>query len=194
MFEATQLKIRRFVGYYARKQYAAWWLALFSFTEASFFPIAPDLFLIALLLIRKRWIYYLAITTIASAFGGVAGYLLGFLFFQTVGASIISFYSLEHDMQVVEELFKENAFLAIFTAAFTPIPYKVFTIAGGFFQINIWVFLAASILGRGARFFIIGYLMSLYGERLKFLILKYFNIFSILFIVLVVVYIMLLGS
>jgi len=188
-FEKFRDYVRRWTAHYARKPAAVLWLALFSFAEASFFPIAPDVLLIAILLVRTRWIYYSFITTLASTFGGLLGYAIGILFFKAIGVPIISFYGLEEEMSAVGTLFQQNAFWAIFTAAFTPIPYKVFTIAGGFFSVNIWIFLIASVVGRGLRFFIIGYIVFLYGEKIKYIIIKYFNILSLLIIPVIIAYI-----
>lgn len=152
-------------------------LFLVSFSESSFFLVPPDVVLIAILVVLPaRWFYYASLTTIASVLGGILGYVLGFFFFEVVGELIISTYGLEEEMTQVGLLFDQNAFLAIFISAFTPIPYKVFTIAAGFFQINFLVFVVASVFGRGLRFFIVGYLMSRFGPSVGRLMYKYFNL------------------
>lgn len=152
------------------------WLFLISFAESSFFPIPPDLLLMPIVArLRSRWWYYALVTTIASVLGGMFGYLIGSFFFDIVGALLVKTYHLESELQSVSALFQKNAFLAIFTAAFTPIPYKVFTIAGGLFKINFIVFVVASILGRGMRFFAVAYLMKLFGASVGRLAFKYFN-------------------
>ena len=167
----------------AHGPHAKAWLIFFSFGEASFFPIPPDILLIAILLAgASRWFQYALITTVTSALGGAFGYFVGIFFFGVAGKFIISFYGLEEEMFRVAQLFEDNAFLTIFTAAFTPVPYKVFTIAAGFFKIDFWVFLLASIVGRGMRFFAIGYAVKLYGKTLGRFIYKYFNILSIIII------------
>lgn len=165
-----------------------WWLAGISFAESSFFPIPPDIFLIGMLMgkDRSRWARYAAITTAASVAGGLFGYLIGYLFFALVGAKIVAFYGLESAVEHARALYADNAFFAILIAGFTPIPYKVFTIAAGLFHINLPVFIAASILGRGGRFFIVSFLMKRYGGRIGELVYKYFNLFSLVFVGLLV--------
>lgn len=155
-----------FIGF-ASRAHADAWLAFFSFAESSFFPIPPDFLLIAILLAHpSRWLYRAVITTASSVAGGLFGYLIGAVFFDTIGEWIVALYHLEDEMETVGRLFADNAFLAIFTAALTPIPYKVFTIASGFFGISIPIFIIGSILGRGMRFFAVAYLTKRWGGYL----------------------------
>lgn len=170
---------------------ARWWLGIVSFTESSVFPIPPDPLLIAILLVRREcWVWYSALVSITSVLGGVLGYLIGFFVFALVGEPIVAFYGLENELQRVTELYSDNAFWAVFTAAFTPIPYKIFTLTAGLFKVNFWVFLIASILGRSIRFFIVGYLMHVFGERMGKLVYKYFNILSLGIVVMISIYIL----
>ncbi|MFZ2832023.1 MAG: VTT domain-containing protein, partial [Minisyncoccia bacterium] len=140
---------------HAEGKNAKWWLFGISFAESSFFPIPPDVLLVAILMTRERVraFYYAAITTAGSVLGGLFGYAIGYFLFQTVGVWLVQMYHLEVQIITVQKLFMDNAFFAIFVAAFTPIPYKVFTIAAGLFGISIPTFIIASILGRGGRFF-----------------------------------------
>ena len=174
---------------HAEGPYSKFWLSFFSFTESSFFPIPPDIILMAVLLSRQkhRWIFYALLTTLFSVLGGLFGYAIGFIFFKAVGAAIISFYGLEEQVGTVSRLFSDNAFFTMFIAAFTPIPYKVFTIAGGLFKINIFVFILASILGRGIRFFAVAYFVKRYGKRISHVLYKYFNIVSVAVIIIIAV-------
>jgi membrane protein YqaA with SNARE-associated domain len=166
---------------FAQKKRARVWLAFFAFAESSFFPIPTDLFLIALLLAnRTRWFFDAFITTTFSVLGGLAGYLIGAFFFLALAEPLIVFYGLEADFQSLATLFADNAFLAIFAAAFTPIPYKVFTIGAGFFSVNVIIFIFASFLGRGMRFFAVAYIAQRWGEQFRYLIFKYFNIVSLI--------------
>ena len=185
----TKDKWRDFVVHHSSKDNASWWLALISFAESSFFPIPPDLFLSAILVANKgeRWFRLALITTIASVLGGLFGYLIGYFFFSLIGAPLISFYHAQEAFNHVGQLFSDNAFLAIFLAGFTPIPYKVFTIAAGFFSINLLVFVIASVVGRGMRFFIVAYLFKVFGELIGKLVYRYFNIAAIIFAVLLVI-------
>ena len=172
---------------HAEGPHAKMWLAAVSFAEASFFPIPPDMLLIAILLTKsKRWFFYATFTTLFSVLGGIFGYFIGVFFFDTVGEFLVSFYHLEHEMFVVSEYFSNNAFVAIFLAAFTPIPFKVFTITAGFCKINLLVLIVASILGRGIRFFVISYMLRKYGKQIGGFVYKYFNIFSLIVAIFIV--------
>lgn len=170
---------------------AKWWLFGIAFAESSFFPIPPDVLMAAILLTgeRARAFFYARITTIGSVLGGLFGYAIGFFFFQFVGAKLVAFYHLEAQMTVVRELLIDNAFLAIFTAAFTPIPYKVFTIAAGLFGVDILVFVAASILGRGMRFYALAALMRYGGAYMAQILYKYFNAISLVLVALILIFI-----
>jgi len=180
---------------YAHTPSAGYWLAAFSFLEASVFPIAPDLLLVALTVVRPlRWFFYALLTTISSAAGGVAGYIIGALFFQFVGDNLIAFYNLEEEITRISELFEANAFWAVFFAAFTPIPYKAFTLSAGFFSINFFVFLVASILGRGIRFFALAYVVKFFGERFSAHIFRHFDILTLAIIIVAIALIVLAGS
>ncbi len=172
---------------HAEDKNSKWWLFGISFAESSFFPIPPDVFLAAILATRERVraFYYAWITTVGSVLGGLLGYAIGFFFFKTVGVWLVSTYHLEAQMITVQRLFSENAFFAIFTAAFTPIPYKLFTISAGLFAINIPIFILASILGRGMRFYAVALVMKYFGERIIALFYKYFGVASLLLVFLV---------
>jgi len=159
------------------------WLFGLSFAESSFFPIPPDVLLVAILMTRERVraFYYATITTVGSVLGGLFGYAIGYFLFQTIGVWLVQIYHLESQMITVQKLFADNAFFAIFTAAFTPIPYKIFTISAGLFSINIPIFIIASILGRGGRFFAVATVMRYFGGHIARVFYRYFNILSIAF-------------
>lgn len=160
---------------------AKWWLFGVAFAESSFFPIPPDVFLVAILMTQERVkaFFYAGVTTLGSVLGGMFGYAIGFFLFKTVGVWMIGVYHLEEQMLVVQKLFAENAFFAIFTAAFTPIPYKVFTIAAGLFNINLITFVVASVVGRGIRFFAVAMVMRFFGKQFANVLYRYFNIITI---------------
>ncbi len=165
----------------AHGRHAAFWLGALAFAESSFFLVPPDVLLVAILLAgADRWARYAALTTAASVAGGLFGYALGALFFDTAGAGIISFYGLGEEFAAVRELFRENAFAAIFAAAFTPIPYKVFVLAAGFFGVGLAPFLLASVAGRGLRFFLVAWIVRQFGEEMLRLFLRLLNVATIL--------------
>lgn len=178
---------------HAEGKNAKWWLFGLAFAESSFFPIPPDVLLGAILMTRERIraFFYATVTTVGSVLGGLFGYAIGYFFFQTIGVWLVGVYHLEAQMETVRMLFADNAFFAIFVAAFTPIPYKVFTITAGLFSINLPVFIIASILGRGGRFFAVAGVMRFFGGHIARIAYRYFNLisFAIAFIIGVATYI-----
>jgi membrane protein YqaA with SNARE-associated domain len=162
-------------------------LFLLSFAESSFFPIPPDVLLMALAISRPRKSFYYAfVCTLASVAGGMLGYLIGVEFIDVVGYKIINFYSLQHEYEVVGKLYEQNAFWAVFTAGLTPIPYKLFTIAAGAFKIDFTVFVLGSIFGRASRFFMVAGLIYFFGPPIRSFIDKYFNIMVVVFTILLI--------
>ncbi|MDP2638847.1 MAG: VTT domain-containing protein [Candidatus Azambacteria bacterium] len=164
-------------------------MALFvlAFIEASFFPIPPDVLLIGILAVNARkWWYYALIATIGSVFGGAFGYLIGWGLYEGIGARIVEFYNLTSTVEAIGHKYSENIFLTVFTAAFTPIPFKVITIAAGLFKINIWAMIISALAGRALRFFVIASILKIFGNRINGMVLKYFNILSLAAIILVI--------
>ncbi|PIP86646.1 cytochrome B [Candidatus Campbellbacteria bacterium CG11_big_fil_rev_8_21_14_0_20_44_21] len=163
---------------YSESDRADWWLAIFSFAEASFLPIPSSALLIATMTVKdrhKQWFYYGSLVTIASVLGGLFGYLIGFLFYDTLGRVIIEAYGLRENILQTGELFRKNAFLAIFFASATPLPYKVFTLASGFFRIDPFIFILTSLLGRGLMFYTVAALVSFLGHWKGKKVMKYLN-------------------
>ncbi len=128
----------------------------------------------------KKWFRFALITTTASVLGGIAGYYIGYWLWETIGKAVIAFYGLGDAMAAVRIRYEANAFAAIFTAALTPIPYKVFTISAGLFHISLATLVFASIAGRGLRFFAVAWLVGRFGEPIKELIEKYFDILTVI--------------
>ena len=175
------------VLHWAETPYGSWALFVLAFCESSFFPVPPDVLLIALAVsIPKKSFKYALICTAGSLIGGCLGYLIGWQFMITVGEKIIQFYGLTHKMQYIKDLYIQYDAWAIGIAGFTPIPYKVFTISAGAFDINFTVFLVASAVSRAARFFLVGWLIYMFGPKIKIFINRYFNILAIAFVVLLV--------
>ena len=166
------------------------WLAAISFSESSFFPIPVDPFLMLSIFSNpKKWIKYTTIVTLFSVAGGLFGYLIGFFFFDVIGEWLINTYSLSAEFEITKELFNQNAFWAVFVSAFTPLPYKIFTLASGFFVVNVLSFIVASILGRAIRFFLVGSISYFLGKKFAKTFIKYFDVITIVIIIAVLLYI-----
>ncbi len=162
-------------------------LFVISFAESSFFPIPPDVLLIALALGRpRRALWFATIATAGSVLGGIAGYYIGLALFEQVGRPILEWYNAMGKFDQVGELYRENLVVALGTAGFTPIPYKVFTIAAGAFSIPLLPFVVISAVSRGLRFFIVAGMIFFFGPPIKRFIDRYFNMLTILFVVLLV--------
>ncbi|MFA5089459.1 MAG: YqaA family protein [Candidatus Omnitrophota bacterium] len=173
--------------HWSKKKQAPYALFAISFIESSFFPIPPDVLLIAMVIAnRKKWLRYAAICTIGSACGALLGYLIGWAFYETIGKAIINTYNLKNVVEIIRNKYQENAFLTIFTAAFTPIPYKAITITAGLFRIPLTMLIFASVIGRAGRFFLVSGALRIFGKKISESIEKYFDIFSIIFTLLLI--------
>ena len=177
-------------------------LFCFAFAESSFFPIPPDVLLIALCLgVTTRSFRYATLCLIGSVVGGMVGYSIGYFLWQTPTGeyTALANFFFNHVFSVesfeqVGALYDKYNFWIVFTAGFTPLPYKIFTISGGLFHINFTMFLLASIISRGLRFFLIAGLIWKFGAPIKVFIDKYFNLLAIAFTVLLVGSFLLLGK
>lgn len=180
-------RLKAWVEGYAEKPHAAWALFIIAFTESSFFPIPPDVLLIAMAVsVPAKALRYALICSAGSVLGGVFGYFIGWAFFEAIGQPILQFYGAMGHYTHVQQLYNEHAFWAILSAAFTPIPYKVFTIAAGTFEVSIWTLIGASIIGRSARFFLVAGLFYFFGAPIKKFIDKYFEILTFVFLILLI--------
>lgn len=165
--------------------YGVWVLFLIAFVESSIFPIPPDVFLIALCIaIPTRSFKFAAICTAGSVLGGMFGYGLGFWFMDSLGQMIMEMYHLADKYEQVQEFYQKYDVWAVGTAGFTPIPYKLFTISAGFFQLDFPSFMLASLVSRAGRFFLVAALIWKFGAPIKKFIDKYFNILCCLFMLL----------
>ncbi|PIP73055.1 MAG: hypothetical protein COW88_03235 [Candidatus Lloydbacteria bacterium CG22_combo_CG10-13_8_21_14_all_47_15] len=171
---------------------AAWWLGAVSFLESSILIFPIDFLLIAILLAgAERWAYYAGITTLWSIIGGIFGYLIGFSAFEGFGDALIAAYGLEQAFETTSVWFQANALWAVFFAGFVPIiPFKIFTLSAGVFQAPFVMFVAASTLSRGIRFFAIAYIMRRYGASIGKVILRHFNIATIITLVLFLLFLL----
>lgn len=169
-------RLYRWVLHWAETPYGVPALFGVAFVESSFFPIPPDVLLIALSFsIPRKAFFYAMVCTVGSVLGGVLGWLIGLQFYDLIGARIIEALHYEKEFALVKTYYAKNAFLYILLAAFTPIPYKVFTIGAGVCHIGLPILIYASILGRAGRFFLVGATIYLFGPRLKPFLEKYLD-------------------
>jgi len=175
------------VIHWAETPYASWALFLLSFAEASFFPIPPDVLLIALAVAKPPKAFkYAFICSVGSLLGGCLGYLIGYGFMAGVGQKIVDLYGFSDKVAQIQHLYQRYDAWAVGIAGFTPIPYKVFTIAAGMFKINFTVFVLASLVSRSARFFLVGGLIFKFGPNIQSAIDRYFDKLALAFVVLFV--------
>ncbi len=180
-------KLYDWVLHWAETPYGTWALFFLALFESSFFPIPPDILLIALAIaIPKKSFRYALVCSVGSVIGGCLGYLIGWQFMSVIGKKIIAFYGFEAKFEDIRLLYRAYDAWAVGIAGFTPIPYKVFTISAGAFNINFAVFFLASLFSRSARFFIVGGLIYVFGPKIQGFIDKYFNLLAIAATVLLV--------
>jgi len=192
MFNTLYKKCLELAAHKSSKYY----LAIVSFVESSFFPIPPDVMVIPMVISKKTdFIKIFCIATIFSVLGGVLGYFLGAFFFD-IGMQIMNFYGYEDKLSNLKDnLISSEGFYAwlgiLFLAGFTPLPYKVFTIASGLIGFNILIFVFISLISRGLRFFIISYLSYKFGDLFTQFMekhgSKWFTIVGILILVIVII-------
>ena len=172
---------------WAAHRHASWYLGGLSFAESSFFPIPPDVMLAPMALARreKAW-RYATITTVASVLGGVFGYMIGMFAFEMVEPLLHDFGYWDRFQKAVV-WFEEWGFWVVFLAGFSPIPYKVFTISAGTVGMALFPFVLASIIGRGARFFLVAGLVRWGGEKIDQLLKDYVDRIGWLIVALVII-------
>ena len=180
-------KLYNWVLHWAITPYGLIALFILSFSEASFFPVPPDVLLIAMVVAAPAgWFRFALICSIGSVLGGMFGYLIGYQFMDLIGNRIVAFYHFQEKWDKIGLLYDKYNAWAVAAAGFTPLPYKVFTLSAGAFKINFPIFVLASAVSRSARFFLVAALMYKFGPPFKILIEKYFNIFTIVFMILLV--------
>ena len=170
-------------------------LFVLALAESSFFPVPPDVLLIALVLgKRETWLRLAILCSIASVIGGLAGYAIGhFLWYSGDSFSSIAMFFYNNipgftieSFNTVSKLYDVYSFWIVFTAGFTPIPYKIITITAGVANINVSIFIVASVISRSLRFFLVAWLIFKFGESINAFINKWFNVLSIAFVVLLI--------
>ncbi|PSO22054.1 DedA family protein [Bradyrhizobium sp. MOS003] len=161
----------------AHKPYALWIMGAVSFAESSFFPVPPDVMLIPMSLARpqRAWLYAM-VCTVTSVLGGIVGYAIGALLFDSVGQWLIQVYGLGGKVEAFRASYAEWGAVIILLKGLTPIPYKLVTITSGFAGYNILLFVLCSIVARGGRFFIVAILLNRYGDWIRVKIEKHLGL------------------
>ena len=147
---------------------APWWLAVISFAESSFFPIPPDVMLVPMALARPdRALRFALICTIASVAGGALGYFIGYALFDVLAKPVLALYGYGEKFAAFQAFYDKWGLWVILIKGLTPIPYKIVTIASGAAKFNFALFMAASVVTRGARFFLVAVLLHFFGEQVR---------------------------
>jgi membrane protein YqaA with SNARE-associated domain len=163
---------------WAAHQHAPYYLFVLSFAESSFFPLPPDIMLIPMMLAQPHLAWrYAALTTVASVLGGLFGYWIGWIAFDWIHPYIIHF-GYENAFLQIEQGFRAWNFWILLLAGFTPLPYKLFTIAAGTLHVSLLPFILGSLIGRGGRFFLLAFLLRWGGTRVDQLLRLYIDRFS----------------
>ena len=171
----------------AAHRHAVWWLALFAFVEASFFPIPPHPLLGLMCLAEpKKAIRYAAVATVASVLGGLLRYAIGYTLYDTVGSQLLAWLGLTDSFPVAACYLREYGVEILIVKGATPIPFKLLTITAGFIHMPLVPFILASIVSRAISFMFVGVLFRLFGAPIKRFIDKYLGLVTIGFVVLVV--------
>jgi membrane protein YqaA with SNARE-associated domain len=152
----------------ASRPAAPWALGAVSFAESSFFPVPPDIMVVPMALARpdRVWFYAL-ITTVTSVVGGLFGYAIGALLYDSVGQWLFRIYGLTQGAEAFRAAYADYGHWVILLKGLTPIPYKLVTITSGFAGYNIWLFILCSIVARGGRFFVVAVLLNRYGDLIR---------------------------
>ena len=152
----------------AHKPHALWIMGAAAFAESSFFPVPPDVMLIPMSLAQpqRAWLYA-AVCTAMSVLGGILGYAIGALLYDSVGHWLIEFYGLGGKVEAFRASYAQWGAVIILLKGLTPIPYKLVTITSGFANYNIWLFVGLSVIARGGRFFMVAILLNRYGEWIR---------------------------
>ena len=165
--------------------HAIWVLAALTFAESSFFPIPPDVLLIPMVLAaRDRAFLYAGVCAVASVVGGFAGYGIGYGLFEEIGRPIVEFYGYGEQFQTFRDAYNEWGAWIVAGAGFTPFPYKVITIASGVTGLDLTTFTIASVLSRGARFFLVATLLWYFGPPIRAFVEKNLAVLTVVFFVL----------
>ncbi len=171
----------------AGKRNAIWWLAGVSFAESAFFPIPPDIMLVPMVLANRRRAWRIAgVCTLASVLGGLFGYAIGLWLFDSVGQPLLAFYGSEDKFSQFQDYYNEWGGWIVGAGGFTPLPYKVICIASGVTRLDIGIFVFASVVSRGLRFYIEAALLWRFGEPVREFIERHLGKLALLFFIMLV--------
>ena len=160
---------------HAESKHALGWLGIIAFFDTIFLPIAPEIFMVALMLAHpKRWKAYLAIALTASIAGAIVSYFIAYFLFTQLGPLLLRSDAMQHAFLAAQHLFGSHIFLTMVTTSFTPVPDKLFIYAAGFLQVNFFLFIAGHFVGRGARMAALLYLTGRYGKHVIDIVDRYF--------------------
>lgn len=180
-------KVYDWMGTKAHSKHGQIWLCVLFFIEASFFLIPIDPLLILFCVEhRKKSFFFATLATISSVAGGIFGYLIGWLLWDSIGVKLVNALISQATFQTVVNRYTIYQSWAVLIGALTPVPYKAITISAGFCKLPIIPFIIYSIIGRGARFYMIAGAIYLWGARIKTFIDKYFNYLAIAFTIIVI--------
>ena len=165
----------------AGHRHAVRYMAAVSFAESSFFPIPPDVMVVPMILARREQAWLIAgVCTIASVLGGIAGYAIGMFLYDSVGRWLIRLYGMGEGIEQFRASYREWGVAIILIKGFTPIPFKLVTIAAGIAKFHLGLFIAAAVITRGFRFFLIAFLLKRYGAPVQAFIEKRLNLIGFL--------------
>ncbi len=175
---------------YAGKKHSTKLLAFISFIESFIFPLPTDIFLIPMIIAkRNRYLFLIILATIFSVLGGMIGYFIGYYFWDILQPYFIKLYSgFEINFENFKEKFLKIGWILVMIGGFTPFPYKIITVSCGILNVNFLLFTFFSAISRFLRFFLVGYIVYKFGEQTKKIVDKYFNIITIIIIILISLY------
>ncbi len=168
----------------AGHRHAMWGLALVAFVESSVFPIPPDVLIIPMVMAARSRAWAIAgLATLASVAGGALGYAIGYGFYETLGQPVLEFYGQSGRFAEFQQVYNELGWWLVIGAGLTPFPYKVITIASGVTGLDFFVFMAASVIGRAGRFFLVAALLWYFGPPIRVFIEKNLGLVTAIFFV-----------
>ena len=189
--DATAEKVSEVGSKWLRSKYATWFLAFISFIESMFAPILIDPFLIALIMAKRElWKWYVSVSVVSSVLGGLAGYVLGALFFDVIGTTLLDTFGFQDEFASITSSVDANGFVFVLIGAVTPVPYKLVALASGLLQLDLVTFIVASLVGRLFRLGLVGYAAYAVGPKALPIMQRHMHLVAAGLAVLLVAYIL----